>query len=249
MPKTAFIFFALIFAIHATRAQAPAQSPTAEVTWLQAANASPMAVKFTLQGEAVGNPWPVGAELARGPKEVLKWDAVFEAGSPAAELKDSVELLAGGSGAALLVGDFAKLSADQATGKDYGYTKLADRSILRAALLKFPIGKKSAKAYPVYLVNGDPENVVKVSVVGGRSFELHYAKPEKFNAPVGDYVKLKLVAKGLDTETRLHLEPYQRGGIMAFYRPKDAAKTLRLFVNLYSIESRQERFNFTAEEE
>jgi hypothetical protein len=36
---------------------------------------------------------------------------------------------------------------------------------------------------------------------------------------------------------------------MAFYRPKDAAKTERLFVNLYSIESRQERFNFTAEEE
>jgi hypothetical protein len=223
------------------RAQMPNQAPEAEFSRVQLANASPLAVKLTLMGEVVADAWPAGGQLARGPKATLKWGATFEAGSPLAELKESIEIAPGQSGAALLVGDFAKVSADEASGPMPGYTKLNDRTLLRASLLKFPIGKQSAKEYPVYLVNGDPESTVKVSVVGGRSFDLEYGKPADFKAPVGAATKLKVVAKGGGRETNVLPEPYERGIIIAFYRPKDSEEVQMTCMILYSIESPQER--------
>ncbi len=225
----------------AGRSAAQDDSP-AEVSSMQWANASSAeGVKFTLLGDVVANPWRSGGQVGAGWRETLQWNVEFQPGSGDATLKDSLELKPGQSGAGVLVGDFVEKenTASSSSLPPPGYSKTDSGKLLRAALLRFPVGKARESQYPVYLVSADPENQIKV-MAGGTNYDLEYAVPKTFKAPAGERVTIKVSAPGLEKEMGFTLEPNQRGGIIAFYRPDGGQRTSFVFVNLRSLESIRE---------
>lgn len=222
---------------------APAQSESSvEVSSMQWANASAAeGIKFSLLGDVVADPWRPGGQVGAGRRETLQWVADFSPASGGGTLKETIDLKPGQSGAAVLVGDF--LEKDDAVSSSAalppGHSKTDSGKSLRAELLRFPVGKARESQYPVYLVNADPGNRVKVTA-GGANYDLEYAVPKSFKAPAGERVKIKVSAPGLEREMGFTLEPNQRGGIIAFYRPASGNRTSFVFVNLRSLESIRE---------
>lgn len=208
---------------------------------MQWANASAAeGIKFTLLGDVVADPWRPGGQVGAGRRATLQWAAEFTPGSGSATLKETLELKSGQSAAAVLVGDFVeKEEVPSAARPAPGYSKADAGKLLRAALLRFPVGRARESQYPVHLVNADPENRVKVTA-GGTTYDLEYAVPKSFKAPTGEQVKIKVSAVGLEKEMGFTLEPSQRGGILAFYRTDGAERTSFVFVNLRSMESIKE---------
>jgi hypothetical protein len=238
--KTVFTFLAAFLSFIVN--EAPAQEgPPVEVSSMQWANASAAPdVKFTLLGDVVADPWRPGGQVGAGPRGTLQWSAEFVTATDGGKLKDSLELKPGQSGAAVLVGDFAEQEAAPTSAQlRPGFTKSDSDKLVRAALLRFPVGKVRESQYPVHLVNGDPDNRISVTA-GGVVHELEYAVPKSFKAPAGQQTKIKVSAPGLEREMGFTLEPYNRGGIIAFYRPTDAERTAFVFVNLRSLESIKE---------
>ncbi len=225
----------LAASLHAQELEQP------DVSSMQWANASAAPdVKFTLLGDVVADPWRPGGQVGAGPRGTLQWSAEFVMASDGSELKDSLELRPGQSGAAVLVGDFAEQGDAPTSGQlRPGFTKSDGGKLVRAALLRFPVVKARESEYPVHLVNGDPDNRISVTA-GGVVHELEYAVPKSFKAPAGQQTKIKVSAPGLEREMGFTLEPYNRGGILAFYRPTDAERTAFVFVNLRSLESIKE---------
>jgi hypothetical protein len=217
------------------------ESEAEDVSSMQWANAASVSgIKFTLLGDVVAEAWRPGGQVGAGQRETLQWSADFMPTSGGATLKESLELKPGQSGAAVLVGDFAEEDETSPAAKlPPGYSKGEGDKLLRVALLRFPVGKARETQYPVYLVNADPESRVKITA-GGASYDLEYAVPQSFRAPVGQHVKIQVSATGLEKEMGFTLEPYNRGGIVAFYRPADAERTAFVFVNLRSMESIKE---------
>jgi hypothetical protein len=215
-----------------------------EFSSMQWANASALeGVKFTLLGDVVADPWRPGGQTGAGRRDTLTWEAEFAPSTGGGILKEKIELKPGQSGAALLVGDFVEKESGAAltssTPLPKGFSKTESGKMLRAAVLRFAVGKAKDTQYPVYLVNADPENTVKVAIPGGE-YDLKYAVPETFKAPVGESVKIKVSAAGLDREMAFTLEPGTRGGILAFYRLVGSKSTSFVFVNLRSLESVEE---------
>jgi hypothetical protein len=211
------------------------QQDVSSMQWANAASVS--GIKFTLLGDLVADPWKPGGQVGAGRRETLHWSAEFTPTSGGDTLKESLELEPGQSGAAVLVGDFAEADETLPPAKlPPGYSKLDGDKLLRAALLRFPVGKDRETQYPVHLVNADPKSRVKVTAAGA-SYELQYAVPQSFKAPAGQHVKIQVSATGLEKEMGFTLEPYNRGCIIAFYRPADADRTSFVFVNLRSLES------------
>jgi hypothetical protein len=233
---------AVLLAFTASEARAQ-DGPPAEVSSMQWANASAAeGIKFTLLGDVVANPWRAGGQVGAGRRETLQWATEFAPASGSAPLKVLLELKPGQSGAAVLVGDFAEkddAASSSSSALPPGYSKTDSGKLLRAALLRFPVGKLRESQYPVHLVNADPENRVKVTAAG-TTYDLEYSVPKSFKAPAGEHVKVKVSALGLEKEMGFTLEPNQRGGILAFYRPVDGERTSFVFVNLRSIESIKE---------
>lgn len=234
---------ALVALLGVSMHDAPAQEGAAAgFSSMQWANASSTeGIKFTLLGDVVADPWRPGGQVGAGRRETLQWDVEFAPASGRAVLKESLKLRPGQSGAAVLVGDFAeKVAASSSSARlPPGYSKTGSGKLLRAALLRFPVGKARDSRYPVYLLNADPEILVKVSVAGAH-YDLLYAVPRSFQAPAGQRVKIKVAAPGIDKEMSFTLEPSQRGGIIAFYRPVESQRTSLVFVNLRSLESIKE---------
>jgi hypothetical protein len=222
------------------QAQEPAQPDVSSMQWANASAAE--GIKFTLLGDVVADPWRPGGQVGAGRRETLQWMAEFASVSGDATLKESLDLKPGQSGAAVLVGDFVERD-DTASSSSAallpGYSKTDSGKLLRAALLRFPVGKARESQYPVYLVNAAPENRVKVTAAG-TTYDLEYAVPQSFKAPPGEHVKIKVSAPGLEKEMGFTLEPNQRGGILAFYRVGDSETTAFVFVNLRSMESIRE---------
>lgn len=210
----------------------------AEASSMQWANASTAeGIKFTLLGDVVADPWRPGGQVGAGRRATLQWAAEFTPASGGSTLKESLQLRPGQSGAALLVGDFVeKDEAAPSARLAPGYSKTESGKLLRAALLRFPVGRAREPQYPVHLVNADPQNQVKVTV-GNTTYHLEYAVPESFKAPAGERVEIQVTALGLEKEMGFTLVPTQRGGILAFYRTGDAERTSFVFVNLRSLES------------
>jgi len=217
------------------------EAEESEVSSLQWANASSVPdVKFTLLGDVVANPWRPGGQVGAGRRKTLQWSAEFSVASTGATLKDTLQLKPGQSGAAVLVGDFAEIADGSASAQARpGYSKADSDKVLRAALLRFPAGKMREPQYPIHLLNADPENRVKVEI-GGAFYDLVYAVPQSLKVRAGQDVKIKVSALGLEREMSFNLEPYNRGGIIAFYRPADSEVTTFVFVNLRSLESIRE---------
>jgi len=219
-------------------AQQPEQPDLSSMQWANA-SASPD-IKFTLLGDVVADPWRSGGQVGAGPRATLQWSAEFVAASAGGKFTDSLELKAGQSGAAVLVGDFSEQGDAPSSGQlPPGFSKSDGDKLLRAALLRFPVGKARETQYPVYLVNGDPNNRVRVTA-GGAVYDLEYAIPKSFKAPTGQHTKVQISAPGLEREMGFTIEPYNRGGIIAFYRPSDTERTSFVFVNLRSMESIKE---------
>ncbi len=240
--KIASSILAVLLSLLANEAPAQQEEPSVDVSSMQWANASGAeGIKFTLLGDVVANPWRPGGQVGAGRRETLRWMVEFQPGSGGAALKDALELKPGQSGAGVLVGDFVEKddASSSSAALPPGYSKTDSGELLRAALLRFPVGKARESQYPVYLVNADPENQVKVAV-GGANYDLEYAVPESFKAPAGEPVKIKVSAPGLEKEMGFTLEPNQRGGIIAFYRPAGGQRTSFVFVNLRSLESIRE---------
>lgn len=236
------LFFASTFG---AAAQTPESTESSSMQWANASSVS--GVKFTLLGDVVADPWRPGGQTGAGSRDTLQWVAEFKPESGGSTLTESLELRSGQSGAAILVGDFVEIER-AATSEEQlplGHTKVQAGKLLRATVLKFPVGKTREPQYPVYLVNGDPENQVKVTV-GGVDYRLDYAVPKSFKAPAGEHVKIKLSAVGLQKEIGFTIEPYDRGGVIGFYRTVDAERTAFVFVNLRSIESISERLKSTS---
>ena len=222
--------------------RAPAQDDTqAEFSSLQWANASAAeGVKFSLLGDVVADPWRPGGQVGAGRRQTLRWEAEFTPVSGGGTLKDVLQLKSGQSGAAVLVGDFVEKEEPASSSQlAPGYSKTDSGKLLRAALLRFPVGRARESQYPVHLVNADPENRVKVTA-GGATYDLEYAVPKSFKAPAGEHVKIRVSAVGLEKELGFTLEPSQRGGVLAFYRTGSSDRTSFVFVNLRSIESMSE---------
>jgi hypothetical protein len=216
-------------------AQEPAQPDVSSMQWANASVAE--GIRFTLLGDVVADPWQPGGQVGAGPRGTLQWSAEFTMASDGSELKDSLELKPGQSGAAVLVGDFAEQGDAPSSGQlRPGFTKSDSDKVVRAALLRFPVGKARESQYPVHLVNGDPDNRISVSA-GGNVYELEYAVPKSFKVPVGQRITIKVSAPGFEREMGFTLEQYNRGGIIAFYRLADADRTSFVFVNLRSLES------------
>jgi hypothetical protein len=237
-------FATALFAICLTAGILPAsgqdesQPAVSSMQWANASGAE--GIKFILLGDVVADPWRSGGQVGAGRRETLHWAVDFTHASGGGSLKESLELEPGQSGAALLVGDF--LEKDEAASSaqiEPGYSKTDSGKLLRAALLRFPVGREREPQYPVYLVNADPENSVKVTV-RSNIYDLEYAVPKSFKAPTGEHVQIKVMAVGLEKEMGFTLEPNQRGGVLAFYRTGDSERTSFVFVNLRSIESIQE---------
>jgi hypothetical protein len=214
-----------------------------DVSSMQWANASAAkGIKFTLLGDVVADPWRPGGQVGAGQRGTLRWAADFAPSSGGSILSKSFELKPGQSEAAVLVGDFVEKESDSPASSAQippGHSETESGRLLRAALLRFAVGKAREPQYPVYLVNADPENSVRVTA-GGVVYDLDYAVPKNFKAPAGEHVKIKIAAVGLQKEVGFTLEPSNRGGIIAFYRPADADRTSFVFVNLRSIESVKE---------
>jgi hypothetical protein len=217
------------------QAQEPEQPEVSSMQWANASAA--LDIKFTLLGDVVADPWRLGGQVWAGPRGTLQWSAEFMTISGGSELKDSLELRAGQSGAAVLVGDFAEQGDGPTSGQlRPGFTEADGGKLVRAALLRFPVGKARESQYPVHLVNGIPDNLISVTA-SGVVHELEYAVPKSFKAAAGEQIKIKVSAPGLEREMSFTLEPYNRGGIIAFYRPADAERTAFVFVNLRSMDS------------
>ena len=223
------------------REAAAQEEPPEEVSSMQWANASAAeGIKFTLLGDVVADPWRPGGQVGAGRRATLQWAAEFTPGSGSGMLKEVLELKSGQSAAAVLVGDFVEKEEVPSSARQApGYSKADSGKLLRAALLRFPVGRLRESQYPVHLVNADPENRVKVTA-GGTTYDLEYAVPKSFKAPAGEQVKIKVSAVGLEKEMGFTLEPNQRGGIIAFYRPAGGQRTSFAFVNLRSLESIRE---------
>jgi hypothetical protein len=250
LTKIVSIFSAAVLSFVANEAQAQQEGPPSEVSSMQWANASAAeGIKFTLLGDVVANPWRSGGQVGAGRRETLQWNVEFQPGSGVAALKDSLDLKPGQSGAGVLVGDFVEKDDKAASSSQPppGYSKTDSGKLLRAALLRFPVGKARESQYPVYLVNADPENLVKVTAAG-TNYDLEYAVPKSFKAPAGERVKIKVSAPGLEKEMGFTLEPNQRGGIIAFYRSAGGQRTSFVFVNLRSLESIREMVATPSEE-
>jgi hypothetical protein len=228
----------LVFVAGSLYGQAPDQKDGSSIQW---ANASSITgIKFTLLGDVVADPWEPGGQVGAGLRETLKWTAEFDFSNDGLALKELVEMKTGQSGAALLVGDFAEMNdAPPPAQLPPGYSKTTSDKLVRAALLRFPVEQGRESQYPVYLVNADPDNRVKVTA-GSLVYDLAYAVPKSFKAPVRENVKIKVSALGLEREMSFSLEPYNRGAIIAFYRPTGAEMTTFVFVNLRSLESIKE---------
>lgn len=233
-----FLAICLMCSVPPASGQEESQPEASSMQWANASAAE--GIKFTLLGDVVADPWRPGGQVGAGRRETLQWAADFTPASGGATLKDSLELKSGQSGAALLVGDFVE-KEDTASSSQLapGHSKTESGKLLRAALLRFPVGRARESQYPVHLVNADPANRVKVTA-GGTTYDLEYAVPKSFEAPVGEHVKIKVTAVGLEKEMGFTLEPTQRGGILAFYRTANSERTSFVFVNLRSLESIKE---------
>lgn len=227
-------------------AQVSGQEPT-ELSSVQWANASAYGLKFTLMDDIVADPWRAGGQVGGGPRQTLKWRAVFAPASPLPQLKEAFDLTAGQSFAAVVVGDYKLIDNDEPGKLLPGYTALDAKSILRAAVLRFPV-KNSRGDVPVILVNGDPENAVKISSGVGSS-ELKYSQPLELKTRAGQRMEIAVSAKGLQRQIGFTLQSPVRGAIIAFYRPKDDAQTQFVFVNLQTIESLAERAKLRSADE
>jgi hypothetical protein len=230
------LYLAVLASVHG---QAP---PAPEVSSMQWANASAVAgVKFTLLGDVVADPWRPGGRTGAGPRETLQWSADFAPVAGGGTITADLALNPGQSGAGLLVGDFLeKEAAPSSEQLPPGHSVMESNKMLRAALLRFPVGKTRESQYPVYLVNADPENPIKVTA-NGVAYDLNYAVPQSFKATAGKHTKIKVEAVGLQKEMGFNLDPSDRGGILAFYRTLNTERTAYVFVNLRSIESIKER--------
>jgi hypothetical protein len=222
---------------------APSGSGTSSVIWANASGTQ--GIEFTLQGKVLTDSWMSGLSGGAGPSNTLTWNATFSLGTPLTELRESFKVEDGSSSAALLIGDFKTFTESDLNDKLlmgdskqlFGITKVDSKTFLRAAVLRFPIEKAAAKFYPVYLVNGDPENTVTVTFEPSKVFTLIYAQPVTFSAEAGRRIRVKVSARGTDEIVAFEIDPLRRGGIMAFYRQNELAQAKILFVNLHSIES------------
>ncbi len=216
---------------------------------MQWANASSAAgIKFTLLGDVVADPWQPGGRVGGGRRSVVAYQATFAPVPPLIPLQQTIKLNAGDSYAGVLVGDFAKIKLSPGqTNAPNGLTKLDDESFLRAAVLTIPVAKQKPTEYPVYFLNADPANSIRIEVIRGPTFDLKYAEPATFKAPPESAHRFKVTAKGLTNELGFSLDPLYRGGIVAFYASPDGSGTKFVFVKLQSLESLREMVNQAAQ--
>jgi len=208
----------------------------ANVSRVQWANASAFGLKFTLQGEEVADPWRAGGQVSGAATATLDWRASFAPPPPLSQLNETFELKPGDNCVAVLIGDFAKIDLTSREKLPPGYTKLDDKTAIRAALVKFPIPKTATERdMPVYLVNGIPESTVKVSVDGAAPLEVKYGVPLGFKTQPAQFRKIKATTSGLDSEFGFLFEDGECGLVIAFYRPKAAAQAEFVLIGLQSM--------------
>ena len=229
----------LLAALSAAALAQPSDGPAvSSVQWANASCAG--GVKFTLLGDVVADPWQPGGRVGGGPRSATTYRASFAPTPPLAALQQTIQIKAGDSAAAVLVGDFrqVKLPAGQ-SGTPPGHTRMDDGSFLRADVLTIPVAKQKPPEHPVYFLNGSPSNPVKVELAGGPTFDLKYGEPALFKAVPEDAHRFKVTAKGLAEEMGFSLDPLYRGAIIAFYTTPEGG-TKFVFVKLQSLESLRE---------
>jgi len=214
-------------------------------------------LELTMNGKVLTSDWYTGANGGAGPKNTTKWDVSFKPPAPSMGFTQKFDVEDRSSSVALLIGDFKHFSADEMASRfpevvekiPSGFTNLGTKGFIRAALLRFPIQKEAAPQYPVYLVNGIPESVVKLKFRDGKSFELLYGKPDIYIAEGNVEAHLQIQVDAHKEITGFRLDPLQRGGVFSFYRKLGESKLGKMFANLDSIESLEYRAANPAKEE
>jgi hypothetical protein len=211
------------------------ESNQVEISRVQWANASSFALKFTMLGSVVSDSWRAGGQVSGAATDGLNWSATFTPPLPLPELTEKFKLKSGENCAAVLIGDFTKVDLTDPSELPSGHTRLDDKTAVRAALLRLPIPRNAQGELPVYVVNGDPENALRISEEGGAALDVKYGKPTVFKTRPMSFKKIRVNATGIDEELGFSLEDNQSGVVVAFFRTQGEEQTQFVFVNLYSM--------------
>jgi hypothetical protein len=186
-----FLFFTILMVETSLFGQAEEQ-PLSRVQWLNSTCAEP--VEFVLNGTTLSSAWSPGQRIGAGNFPALQWSALFKQADPIQIIREEIALKNGDSLAAVLIGDFQETpDIELVQGKlPRGYSLNSDRKIVRAGIAKIPIIKGKANSYPVYVLNGIPEETVRVGTPGGKVFELGYGDLEYFMASPNTFPEIVL---------------------------------------------------------
>jgi hypothetical protein len=210
-------------------------SKRSHVQWLNATSADP--VEFVLNRTTLSRSWSPGQRLGAGIFPSVDWSAQLKPAEPLEPARFELNLQDGESAAAVFIGDFKEVKDGELNPRRLppGYIENPEGKAVRVGLVKLPVGKGRAANYPVYLLNGIPDEKVRVEVVGGQAFDLEYGVPQSFQAKSGSAVKVKF--DGSDEPVEFNVDDTARGGLFTFYRRPGKDATEFGFMRLQSIES------------
>jgi hypothetical protein len=234
------LFLLLLAVVGAERVRAQELQPQlSRVQWLNATSVAPL--EFVLNGTRLSSSWAPGQRSGAGVFPALQWKAQFTPATPLEPVRFELNLQDGDSAAAVLIGNFEEVEEGQLNPARLppGYTVNDERKVVRAGLVRVRVGKARGASYPVYLLNGIPDEKLRVEVVGEGVFELEYGVMQSFQAAPGTRPELRLPGRALTVG--FEVDDISRGGLFGFYRSPGKEQVEYGFLRLQSIESSKER--------
>jgi len=209
------------------------------VQWLNATSAAP--VEFVLNRTRIAPSWSPGQRSGAGVFPAVDWTAQFTPATPLQSVRFELNLQDGDSVAAVLIGNFEEVQEGSLNPARLppGFTESEERKVVRAGLVKVPVGQARSASYPVHLLNGIPGEKVRVEVQGAQTFDLEYGVLQSFQAKPGSRPELKIAGRA--TPVAFEVDDLSRGGLFAFYRVPGKERVEYGFLRLHSIESSKER--------